>query len=233
MSDQPSGWEALAGAGLPQAGIGKPGETTYAFDALQPATVRGTLGGRGALHVAIIAGATQLALALSTPRPSADTHPSPNRIASARSLNRDAATIDVVDRVLAVRQLRASVRQKGKLRSACRLLSLALQQTPILPQRPTSRPSRLNETTNAADLTTALRCAAGDLQPRSRCPPALGDPYRDEIAAQSAGVKRRSATTAKHTMLRRRLTRSRPAQLDGDEVVRPSTTVSSYGGSRR
>jgi len=75
VSDQPSGWEALAGAGVPQAGIGKPGETTYAFDALQRATVRGTLGGRGALHVAIIAGATQLALALSMPRPSADTRP--------------------------------------------------------------------------------------------------------------------------------------------------------------
>ena len=57
MSDQPSGWEALAGAGAPQAGIGKPGETTYAFDALQRATVRGTLGGRRALDVAIIAGA--------------------------------------------------------------------------------------------------------------------------------------------------------------------------------
>jgi len=40
-------------------GISKPGETTYAFDALQRATVRGTLGGRGALDVAIIASATQ------------------------------------------------------------------------------------------------------------------------------------------------------------------------------
>ena len=59
MSNQPSGWEALAGAGVPQAGIGKPGETTYAFDALQRATVRGTLDGRGALDVAIIASATQ------------------------------------------------------------------------------------------------------------------------------------------------------------------------------
>jgi hypothetical protein len=40
-------------------GISKPGETTYAFDALQRATVRGTLGSRGALDVAIIASATQ------------------------------------------------------------------------------------------------------------------------------------------------------------------------------
>jgi hypothetical protein len=59
VSDQPSGWGVLAGAGVPQAGISKPGEITYAFDALQRATVRGTLGGRGALDVAIIASATQ------------------------------------------------------------------------------------------------------------------------------------------------------------------------------
>jgi ABC-2 type transport system permease protein len=37
---------------------------TYAFDALQRATVRGTLGGRGALDIAVIAGATLLALTL-------------------------------------------------------------------------------------------------------------------------------------------------------------------------
>jgi ABC-2 type transport system permease protein len=37
---------------------------TYAFDALQRATVRGTLGSRGALDIAVIIGATLLALAL-------------------------------------------------------------------------------------------------------------------------------------------------------------------------
>lgn len=37
---------------------------TYAFDALQRATVQGTLGGRGALDIAVIVGATLLALAL-------------------------------------------------------------------------------------------------------------------------------------------------------------------------
>jgi ABC-2 type transport system permease protein len=37
---------------------------TYAFDALQRATVRGTLGDRGTLDIAVIAGATLLALAL-------------------------------------------------------------------------------------------------------------------------------------------------------------------------
>lgn len=37
---------------------------TYAFDALQRATVRGTLGSRGVLDITVIAGATLLALAL-------------------------------------------------------------------------------------------------------------------------------------------------------------------------
>jgi hypothetical protein len=39
---------------------------TYGFDALQRATVNATLGPRGALDVAVIAGATLLALALAS-----------------------------------------------------------------------------------------------------------------------------------------------------------------------
>src|SRR6266545_3589310 len=44
-------------------------------------------------------------------------------------------------------------------------------------------------------------------------------PREDEVAAPSAGVKRRTTAAAGTRALLRRLTRSRRAQLGGDEVV--------------